>query len=97
MIPYRIHSEADAEFTTAAMYYESRSPRLGHRFIDAVTQSIERVCEYPEYGSPIGYGYRRALVTGFPYAVMYRLEEQIVIVTAVADLRRRSGYWQGRE
>ena len=96
MIPYRINSEADAEFTPAARYYESRSPGVGHRFIDAVTQTIERVCEYPQSGTPLEHGYRRALVAGFPYAVMYRLDDHVVVVTAVADLRRRSGYWLDR-
>lgn len=96
MILHVFHAEAEGEFDAAARFYNSRSPGLGTVFLDAVEKSVALIREYPELGSPIGHRVRRVLVSGFPYAVIYRVDRQTLFVVAVAHLRRHPGYWINR-
>ncbi len=50
----------------------------------------------PELGPWLPPGVRRLLVPGFPYGVVYAPEPGRVVVLAVAQGRRRPGYWRGR-
>jgi plasmid stabilization system protein ParE len=97
VIPYTLHSEADHELTVATLDYEARVPGLGVSFTDAVQGAITLIREYPELGSLVARGTRRILGHGFPYAIVYRIEENSLFVVAVAHVRRRPGYWRHRE
>jgi len=96
-MPYELHLEADAELDSAAILYDAQSPGLGTRFLNAVVAAIARVQEYPELGTRVGRIERRVLVSDFPYQVVYRIDGPMIRIVAVAHLRRRPGYWHGRE
>jgi plasmid stabilization system protein ParE len=70
------HPEAEAEFISAAVYYEDRAEGLGLAFISAVERAYQRILEYPEIGRRFGRRLRRVLVPGFPYGLLYRVEPQ---------------------
>jgi plasmid stabilization system protein ParE len=97
VIPYRFHAEARAEFDDAVRYYQAKSPEVRERFVAAVSEAISLVCEYPELGTPVESGLRRVIVRGFPYSVIYDLQDGTAFIQAVAHVRRRPGYWHGRE
>jgi toxin ParE2 len=89
-------AEAGEEFSEAAGFYAGQRPGLGLRFVEAVERAFERVAAAPLAGAPLGGPYRRRLVVGFPYAVIYREDRSPVRVVAVAHLHRRPEYWRGR-
>jgi plasmid stabilization system protein ParE len=80
----------------AAQFYERRRPGLGLRFIRAIEDASERVAELPDAGSPLGQRDRRRSVTGFPYSIVYRPEQNRVLVLAVMHQKRKPGYWKWR-
>jgi hypothetical protein len=41
-------------------------------------------------------GTRRLVLRRFPFAIVYRLAGEFVLVLAIAHMRRRPGYWRGR-
>lgn len=90
------HPEADAEFLAAARYYEAQAENLGLDFIAAVERTYQRLAAFPESGHPFGSRLRRALVPGFPYGLVYRVESERLFIIAVAHLHRRPGYWRIR-
>jgi plasmid stabilization system protein ParE len=90
------HPEADAEFLAAARYYEDQAENLGLDFIAAVQRTYQRLAAFPESGHPFGSRLRRALVPGFPYGLIYRVESERLFIVAVAHLHRRPGYWRAR-
>ena len=92
-----ILAEADDEFREAAGFYAGERLGLGLRFVEAIERAFERVGTTPLAGAPLGGPYRRWLVVGFPYAVIYRSDRTPVRVVAIAHLRRRPEYWRGRE
>ena len=65
---------------------------------DAVVDSIEGIERQPEIGTAIypDPQTRRVLVVRFPYQVVYRLDQNEIVVVAIAHLKRRPGYWKHR-
>jgi plasmid stabilization system protein ParE len=93
---FRFHPAAAAEFADAAEWYESRRSGLGHEFVNAIRNRVEDIRETPERWA-LAHSVRRALVTKFPYAVVYReLADGEIQIIAVAHLRRRPKYWARR-
>ena len=91
------HLEAEAELNAAAHYYESQTENLGSDFLSAIERSYRRLIMLPESGHPFGRRLRRILAPGFPYALIYRIDTDRILIVAVAHLRRRPGYWRVRE
>jgi plasmid stabilization system protein ParE len=97
LIPYSFHPDADAELTEASLFYESRMAGLGKSFAVEVERTISLVRQFPDAGSLIGSARRRVLLAGFPYSIIYRLNQEAIVIVAVAHQRRRPGYWQRRK
>jgi toxin ParE1/3/4 len=95
---FRFHPAAAlefAEFAEAAEWYEERRSGLGSEFVGAVRARVDRLLEAPERW-PLAAGARRALVTKFPYAVVYREVEDEIEIIAIAHVKRRPKYWSSR-
>jgi plasmid stabilization system protein ParE len=88
---------ASDELEAAVRWYEERRRGLGAEFFDAVTSMIAFIEDQPEIGVVIGGGKaRRALVSRFPYQVVYHLTPSDIIIVAIAHLKRRPNYWKDR-
>jgi len=90
------HPEARDEFIAAAEYYDHAVPGLGDRFLVAVRRAIELAVAHPAAGSVRTGTARRLLVHGFPYDVVYQVEQDELQVLAVAHQHRKPGYWRER-
>jgi toxin ParE2 len=90
------HPEARAELDASVELYEAHLGGLGQRFLDAVEKAAERIATTPDAGSPLEGGYRKRLVPGFPYNLIYRVWEDYVYLVAVAHQHRRPDYWRER-
>ena len=93
---YEFHPEALEEYEEAALYYAERDPGLGLRFIEAVEQTIQRILEAPNRWRVIDEDVRRCLTRVFPYAVLYILEPDFILIVAVMHCSREPGYWKQR-
>jgi hypothetical protein len=87
---------ARREMLRAAQWYERRAQGLGDRFLVEVRLALVAMREYPLSGSPVDPVFRRKLLNVFPYALVYRVDEDNIVIVAVAHLRRRPGYWLRR-
>jgi hypothetical protein len=87
----------EPEFNYAAEYCEGCHSGLGMEFAEEVYTAITRIIQFPGAWSPISTSTRRCLVHRFPYGVIYQVTSDTVRVIAIADLRRRPGYWKKRE
>lgn len=93
---FLFHEAAEAELDHAAAYYESCKPGLGIAFAEEVFATIGVISAHPEVGTPISRNTRRFLVKRFPFGVIYQSKGSALRIIAVADLRRRPGYWEDR-
>ena len=96
MYEIAVHESAEEELIAASLYYESRETDLGEEFLRQLALSFDRIHEHPLSYRIVFDEYRRCLMTRFPYGVVYRIEDERVLVFAVAHVRRRPGYWRDR-
>jgi hypothetical protein len=91
-----LHEAADAELDAAVAYYESCRRGLGIDFAEEVYAAIALACTHPQAGPTLSENTRRRLVKRFPFGIIYQTKSDALYVIAVANLRRRPGYWQDR-
>ena len=97
----RSHPLADVELTESARWYEEAQPGLGDDFLDAASEAVELILEWPRVGSVIPGWNREPVVRSkaierFPYRVLYYLTDTELMVVAFAHTRRKPGYWKDR-
>jgi plasmid stabilization system protein ParE len=93
---YEFHPEALDEYNEAGHYYAQRQPGLDLQFIVSVEDAIGRTLEDPSRWRPYNEDVRRCLTRVFPYAVLYTIEADYVLIIAVAHCSREPGYWKHR-
>lgn len=96
MIGYRFLPPAEEEMVGALEFYEAASSGLGRDFLSDVQRSIDLLREQPNLGRAVGRGMRRAILSRFPFSLIYAVEQDAILIVAVAHHKRRPGYWRGR-
>lgn len=90
------HPLARRELLEATRWYENECHGLGQRFLAAVYEAVTRLQKLSQMGRRLDSTYRRVLVGGFPYGVIYVVEHHGLIVYAVMHLHREPNYWRDR-
>ena len=93
---FRFHPEARAEYLSAAKFYHQRQPGVEVRFIEAIEEAIRKVVASPHRWRVLEGDVRRCLARVFPYAILYAIEGEEIIIIAVAHGSREPGYWHNR-
>ncbi len=80
-----IREEAHFEALEAYVYYQSKSPRLGQRFLTELLKRYQEIATHPE-----NYGFiderkiiRDVKLRHFPYFVVYEFYDNAIIVYSV--------------
>jgi len=97
MIPARFLSPAEWEMVQAARYYESKVPVLGSEFLSEVQRIVKGIGANPEAAPRVKGEIRRRILRRFPYAVLYQIDPDEIVILAVMHLRRHPNYWHGRK
>ena len=93
---YKFPPHALAEYREAALWYANRERPLAENFITAIEDAIDRIVETPTRWRIIDEDVRRCLVHVFPYAILYTVETDFILIVAVMHFSREPGYWQDR-
>jgi toxin ParE1/3/4 len=93
---WELHPEALTEYHEAALYYAQRDPALALRFVEAVEDAISRIVETPFAWRVLDDDVHRCLTRVFPYAVLYTIEADYILIVAVMHGSREPGYWKRR-
>ena len=93
----RFLEEAFDEFLEQVSFYEEREKGLGERFRLAVQAATTLAATHPKLGSPWKLRTRRVFPKGFKFSVVYRREDEEIIVFAVTHFRRKPSYWRRRK
>ena len=96
MKPVEFHPQATEELDAAVKFLETRLPGLGIDLRKEVEIAVGKIQSAPALWKPYSKRTRRFLVRRFPYLVIYRELSDTIFVVAVADGRRRPGYWHDR-
>lgn len=92
----RFIAPARREFLAEVAYYNSKEPGLGARFAAAVEEATARAVAFPFTGSPGLRDTRRIFVVNFPIALVYRPDEDGIVIFALAHHARLPEYWHPR-
>jgi len=95
-VTIRFLSVARQELDDAFAWYERQSAGLGYEFLDDLDRVVHRINAYPDSCAELTPGLRRALLTRFPYGLVYGREADSIVIVAVAHLHREPRYWMDR-
>jgi plasmid stabilization system protein ParE len=87
---------AEADLENAAQWYDEERPGLAQRFLKDVDRSFVRLRERPLQFPMVAGDVRRALLHTFPYAIYFRVSDEMIVVLALLHLRRNPKIWRGR-
>lgn len=97
----RVLSTAEAEASEAACWYDDQSTGLGELFLVEYAAALSAIEQAPlRFGlleTDLASRLRRCILRRFPYALIYEVLPEKVVVLAVAHTSRRPGYWRDRE
>ncbi len=90
------HPLAAQELDDAHDYYETQQEGLGLTFVHAVHETEKRIAHFPVAWQALSPNSRRALVSRFPYGLIYHIGDETITILAIADLHKKPRYWKGR-
>lgn len=87
---------ADDEFAETIAYYNLQSEGLGLEFAAEVRRALGRVLQYPTAWTLVSARTRRCRLNRFPYALLFQIRSDGILVVAVQNLHRHPALWQSR-
>ncbi|MHB1237096.1 MAG: type II toxin-antitoxin system RelE/ParE family toxin [Gallionella sp.] len=87
----KILSIAEEDLEEGYRFYESQADGLGTYFLDTLYSDIDSLAYFAGMHRVV-LGYHRMLSKRFPFAVYYRIAEDVVLVFAVLDCRRNPSW-----
>lgn len=93
----RLDASAKAELRDAVLWYIEEYGTLAAKALQAeVRRVVTRLGENPRLWAEFEPGLRRALLSKFPYSLIYTIDVDCIRIFAVAHQRRKPGYWRDR-
>ena len=99
MIRVQFHHDARSELLCAARWYEKRRANLGTELRVEVERAVTAIASRPDTWPrfmPARPEMHRFLLPRFPFAILYALRDDHVLVVALAHTSRKPGYWLDR-
>ncbi len=93
---FRFLLPAEEEMTESAVFYERESKGLGSDFLDEVDRVVAQIRDYPQIGQAYTPNFRRYVLARFPFSILYAVEENELLIIAVAHHKRKPGFWKNR-
>jgi toxin ParE2 len=95
-VKIRFLTLAAQEVDEAFVWFEEQVEGKGIDFLDDLDRTVRLVRAYPLASFEIEPEIRRSLFARFPYALIYGLEPDAIVVIAVAHAHRAPHYWADR-
>lgn len=93
----RFHPEARADLREGKAFYKKRSPLAAVAFAQQIDTALTRIAEAPQRYPEGEHGTREhVLPSRFPYTIVYRVQQSVIVVVAVAHQSREPGFWHHR-
>ncbi len=90
------HPSALAELKSALSWYLERNETAAVKFAAEVDRAIELLIAAPHRWPAGEHGSRKFVLRRFPFAIVYREQQTVIQVLAIAHGHRRPGYWKDR-
>ena len=87
--------KAEKEFLDTVSFYAQEFPEVGRAFSEEFFQSIEFIQHFPEAWEKVGLHTRKCILKRFPYLILYVVDKDQIIITAVAHQHRHPDSYLG--
>jgi plasmid stabilization system protein ParE len=88
--------EALEDAEAAARWYAERSASAAAGFSDEIDLAESAIAQFPEAWPTFEHGTRRYLLRRYPFSLVYQVQDNRILIIAVAHGHRRPGYWKSR-
>ena len=82
-----ILEDAAEDLESGAQFYESCATGVGDYFVDSILSDLDSLILFAGIHL-IYFGFHRMLSKRFPFGIYYEMEDDVVYVYAILDLRR---------
>ena len=82
-----ILEDAAEDLESGAQFYESCATGVGDYFLDSILSDLDSLVLFAGI-HPVHFQFHRMLSKRFPFGIYYEVEEDVVYVYAILDLRR---------
>jgi len=96
MMKIRFLTMAEMEVDEAVSWYQEQSERGSLAFLDELDRAIWIVRSHPLIAAEIESGIRGFCFRRFPYSLIYGIDDDALVVIAVAHHSRKPQYWIDR-
>ena len=96
MRPYIVRPAAAADIRRAYRWYERQRDGLGEEFLTEVRAAMDAVFTAPTAYQVLHRQTRRVLVRRFPYGLLFRLIDDMVVFVGCFHTRRNPESWARR-
>ena len=87
---------AEYELYDAQEYYEKQQLGLGITFKSIIYKALNRIIEFPQAYKKVKVDVRRCIIHKFPYNILYSIEDNTILIIAIAHQHRKPDYWLKR-
>ncbi|MDA1052064.1 MAG: type II toxin-antitoxin system RelE/ParE family toxin [Planctomycetota bacterium] len=90
------HPEATLELEESADWYAEQSQVAARGFALSVDRALKRISSDPERYPKVDQVHRSCNLARYPFQIIFRRNESLITVIAIAHAKRRPGYWRNR-
>ena len=87
---------AEIEVDEAVSWYQKQSEDQDLNFLDELVRAISVITAYPLIAAEIEPDIRIYFLNRFPYSLIYGIEDNGIVIIALAHQSREPGYWADR-
>jgi plasmid stabilization system protein ParE len=92
----RFLTVADQEVADAVAWYDQQGNDVSRGFLDDLDRAVRLAKTYPLLPTQIEPEIHRLLFVRYPYSLIYGMEEETLVIIAVAHQQRAPRYWANR-
>ncbi len=96
MLNIVFHPDIEHEVKASYEWYQNQAVGLGEDFLTELETAYQAIIELPNTWTKFHNGFRRFLLSKFPFSVIYRFNQKTVYIVAVMHNSRKPGYWSKR-
>lgn len=96
MLDFILLADAENDLVEAYNWYESKEFGLGYRFLDSVQDGLTLIRQHPEIFPVCASAFRRALISKFPFEIIYEKEGDRIVVYSIFNCSQNPQKWKSR-
>lgn len=97
MLEIEFHPDVAKEIKSSYQWYQNKAEGLGEDFLSELETGYQAIRELPNTWPKFERGFRRFLLSKFPFSIIYQSNEEVVFIVAIMHNSREPGYWIKRK